>query len=44
MCLAIARLRSRMAAANRNFLRDRIIEIEAKGLATEKEKHRQLGM
>ncbi|KAJ5667807.1 uncharacterized protein N7477_006377 [Penicillium maclennaniae] len=42
MRLAIARFRSRMAAANQKFLQDRINEIEAKGLATEKEKRRQL--
>lgn len=44
MRLAIARFRSRMAAANQTFLRDRVNEIEAKGLATEEEKRRQLSM
>jgi hypothetical protein len=43
MRLAIARFRSRMAAANQKFLQDRVNEIEAKGLATEEEKRRQLG-
>ncbi|KAJ5872300.1 uncharacterized protein N7529_004653 [Penicillium soppii] len=42
MRLAIARFRSRMAAANQKFLQDRINEIEGKGLATEEEKRRQL--
>lgn len=36
--LAITRFRSRMAAANQIFLQDRVNEIEAKGLASEKEK------
>lgn len=40
MRLAIARFRSRMAAANQKFLQDRVNEIEAKGLATEEEKRR----
>lgn len=42
MRLAIARFRSRMAAANQKFLQDRVIEIEAKGLATGEEKRRRL--
>ncbi|KAF7114920.1 hypothetical protein CNMCM5793_000690 [Aspergillus hiratsukae] len=42
MRLAIARFRSRMAAANQKFLQDRVNEIEAKGLATEEEKRRRL--
>ncbi|KAJ6127673.1 hypothetical protein N7523_003285 [Penicillium sp. IBT 18751x] len=42
MRIAIARFRSRMAAANHRFLQDRVNEIEAKGLATEKEKRRLL--
>lgn len=42
MRLAIARFRSRMAAANQKFLQDRINETEAKGLATEKQKRRWL--
>ncbi|KAF7178097.1 hypothetical protein CNMCM7691_006755 [Aspergillus felis] len=42
MRLAIARFRSRMAAANQKFLQDRVDEIEAKGLATEEEKRHQL--
>ncbi|GFF46714.1 hypothetical protein IFM61606_02670 [Aspergillus udagawae] len=42
MRLAIARFRSRMAAANQKFLQDRINGIEAKGLATEEEKRRRL--
>jgi hypothetical protein len=42
MRLAIARFRSRMAAANQKFLQDRINEIEAKGLATGEEKRRRL--
>ncbi|CAI7670246.1 unnamed protein product [Penicillium crustosum] len=42
MRLAIARFRSRMAAANQKFLQDRLKEIEGKGLATEEEKRVQL--
>ncbi|KAF7157601.1 hypothetical protein CNMCM5623_001975 [Aspergillus felis] len=42
MRLAIARFRSRMAAANQKFLQDRVNEIEAKGLATGEEKRRRL--
>ncbi|KAB8275850.1 hypothetical protein BDV30DRAFT_236103 [Aspergillus minisclerotigenes] len=39
---AIERFRTRMAAANRMFIRQRIDEIEARGLATEKEKLDQM--
>lgn len=35
---AIERFRTRMEAANRKFLQDRVNEIEAKGLTTEEEK------
>ncbi|PIG82105.1 hypothetical protein AARAC_000032 [Aspergillus arachidicola] len=35
---AIERFRTRMAAANRQFIQQRVDEIEARGLATEKEK------
>ncbi|KAJ5672325.1 hypothetical protein N7507_001452 [Penicillium longicatenatum] len=42
MRLAIARFRSRMAAANQKFLQDRINEIEARGLASEEEKRHYL--
>lgn len=42
MRLAIARFRSRMAAANQKFLQNRLKEIEEKGLATEEEKREQL--
>ncbi|GFG25498.1 hypothetical protein IFM61606_05442 [Aspergillus udagawae] len=42
MRLAITRFRSKMADANRQFLQDRINEINAKGLPTEEEKRRLL--
>lgn len=42
MHLAIARFRSRMAAANKKFLQDCLKEIEEKGLATEEDKREQL--
>ncbi|KAJ5700459.1 hypothetical protein N7536_003472 [Penicillium majusculum] len=42
MRLAIARFRSRMAAANKKFFQDRLKEIEEKGLATEEDKREQL--
>ncbi|PYH50077.1 uncharacterized protein BP01DRAFT_412885 [Aspergillus saccharolyticus JOP 1030-1] len=35
---AVDRFRTRMAAANRGFFKDRISEIDARGLATEKER------
>ncbi|OJI80051.1 hypothetical protein ASPTUDRAFT_837459 [Aspergillus tubingensis CBS 134.48] len=39
---AVDRFRTRMAAANRQFVQDRIDEINARGLATEKEKLRKM--
>ncbi|BCS03105.1 uncharacterized protein AKAW2_61369A [Aspergillus luchuensis] len=39
---AVDRFRTRMAAANRQFVQDRIDEIDARGLATEKERIRML--
>ncbi|GAQ47421.1 similar to An12g10600 [Aspergillus tubingensis] len=39
---AVDRFRTRMAAANRQFIQDRIDEIDARGLATEKEKIRMI--
>ncbi|KAJ5630666.1 uncharacterized protein N7484_010766 [Penicillium longicatenatum] len=42
MRLAITRFRSRMAAANQTFLQDRVNEIEARGLASEKEKRHRI--
>ncbi|KAF4220876.1 hypothetical protein CNMCM6457_002162 [Aspergillus fumigatiaffinis] len=43
MRLANTRFRRKMAAANHQFLQDRINEINAKGLPTEEEKRRLLG-
>ncbi|GFF60858.1 hypothetical protein IFM60648_00048 [Aspergillus lentulus] len=43
MCAAITRFRRKMAAANHQFLQDRINDINAKGLLTEEEKRRLLG-
>ncbi|OJJ69782.1 hypothetical protein ASPBRDRAFT_45062 [Aspergillus brasiliensis CBS 101740] len=39
---AVDRFRTRMAAANRQFIQDRINEINARGLATEKERTRMM--
>ncbi|RAK84432.1 hypothetical protein BO79DRAFT_211346 [Aspergillus costaricaensis CBS 115574] len=39
---AVDRFRTRMAAANRQFIQDRIDEIDARGLATEKERIRMI--
>ncbi|GKZ36201.1 hypothetical protein AbraIFM66950_007197 [Aspergillus brasiliensis] len=39
---AVERFRTRMAAANRQFVQDRIDEIDARGLATEKERIRMM--
>lgn len=36
---AIERFRTRMAAANRIFIQQRVSEIEARGLPTDKEKY-----
>lgn len=38
MRLAVERFRAKMESSNRQFLQDRIDEIEAMGLATEEEK------
>ncbi|PWY95906.1 hypothetical protein BO94DRAFT_530646 [Aspergillus sclerotioniger CBS 115572] len=39
---SLQRFRNRMAAANRKFIQDRIDEIEARGLATERQKWRKM--